>query len=975
MSINDTSQNQQEKIYKNLLQSKADKFTYLLKELPNGLKALIISDPETNKSCAGLGVKIGSLSDPKDCQGLAHFCEHLLFMGTKKYPDENEYDDFITKNSGYTNAFTSENSTIFYFDVANDVIEEALERFAQFFICPIFNESSVQKEINAINSEFTGTYHDDDERKNQLIFSESNPKSVFNHFSCGNIETLNLPDIRNRLLNMHNKYYSSNIMSLCIYNNKSIEELSKIIDKLFIQIPKIENLILPKYDEILPYDDSNLHILYKIVPIENKNKIKFAWFLPFCKNYYANVSNYLSSLFGHEGENTLTSSLKRNNYINYLESGCLEVGEIGYEFYIEVTLSPLGFENYKEVMIIVFNYIKKIQSEGVNERFFKEYQQINQILFDYKDKKDPDDYVKECIDNLFKYKPEDCLVGNSLYREYNPELINKYINLLTIDKCNIYFSSKFFEKECTLSEKWYKTKYIKEKFPITQEEVDKYVSKNPIGYPPENIFIPRDLSVYPIENIEKYPKKILENKNSNVYFLQDSIFNLPKAIIGLIIYLPENLCDNSKIKNDVLGELLTKAVNFDINETIYLAEEVEFKQELKINSRKISIEVSGFNDSIQKVLEIIINSIKNIDFDSEKQKNKFDLYHDELQKEYINSYLEKDKIIMKYLKYNLCENYNTPNEYISFLETNNDNSLLLSELKKFQKNIFNNIKTEWLIQGNLTEKISLEIVNKINTLINLNSDKNNSNLNYAIKRNIQIPNKTNFIFSFDNPNKNETESVIISAYQLGQIQEEDAQYLKIAESFLSEKFYDRLRTNETLGYAVYCYSEKINSILYFLCFIQGDNKNSEFCAERIRQFFKDKENEIINMTEEEFQTYVTSNIIEYQKKDHKLKKIFDRNWKEIRRQRYMFDYRERYVENLKKCEREKFIEFYKKYFIYDVAKIDCEYISESHKNENEKLMKDIKNIDDNGIERVIIDNNNGNEWKKSLGFYPPILKQ
>ena len=644
------------------------------------------------------------------------------------------------------------------------------------------------------------------------------------------------------------------------------------------------------------------------------------------------------------------------------------------EFYIEVTLSPLGFENYKEVMIIVFNYIKKIQSEGVNERFFKEYQQINQILFDYKDKKDHDDYVKECIENLFKYKPEDCLVGNSLYREYNPDLINKYINLLTIDKCNIYFLSKFFEKECTLSEKWYKTKYIKEKFPITQEEVDKYISKNPIGYPPENIFIPRDLSVYPIENIEKYPKKILENKNSNVYFLQDSIFNLPKAIIGLIIYLPENLCDNSKIKNDVLGELLTKAVNFDINETIYLAEEVEFKQELKINSRKISIEVSGFNDSIQKVLEIIINSIKNIDFDSEKQKNKFDLYHDELQKEYINSYLEKDKIIMKYLKYNLCENYNTPNEYISFLETNNDNSLLLSELKKFQKNIFNNIKTEWLIQGNLTEKISLDIVNNVNTLINLNSDKKNSNVNYAIKRNIQIPNKTNYIYSFDNPNKNETESVIITAYQLGPILNEEIQYLNIVDSFLSDKFYDQLRTKETLGYAVYCFTKKVNSILYFVGYIQGNKKNSEYCAERIRQFIKDKEKEVINMSEEEFQKYVTSNIVEFEKKDHKLKKIFDRNWREIRRQRYMFDCRERAVKNLKKCERTKFVEFYKKYFIYETAKIDCEYVSESHKNENEKLMKETKTVDDNGIERVIINSDSGNEWKKTLGVYPSVLK-
>ena len=128
------------------------------------------------------------------------------------------------------------------------------------------------------------------------------------------------------------------------------------------------------------------------------------------------------------------------------------------------------------------------------------------------------------------------------------------------------------------------------------------------------------------------------------------------------------------------------------------------------------------------------------------------------------------------------------------------------------------------------------------------------------------------------------------------------------------------------------------------------------------------------MSEEEFQKYVISNIVEFEKKDHKLKKIFDRNWREIRRQRYMFDCRERAVKNLKKCERTKFVEFYKKYFIYETAKIDCEYVSESHKNENEKLMKETKTVDDNGIERVILNSDNGNEWKKTLGVYPSVLK-
>lgn len=52
--------------------------------LANGMEALLISDPTTDKASAAMDVKVGHLQDPEDLQGLAHFCEHLMFMGTEK---------------------------------------------------------------------------------------------------------------------------------------------------------------------------------------------------------------------------------------------------------------------------------------------------------------------------------------------------------------------------------------------------------------------------------------------------------------------------------------------------------------------------------------------------------------------------------------------------------------------------------------------------------------------------------------------------------------------------------------------------------------------------------------------------------------------------------------------------------------------------------------------------------------------------
>ncbi|KAJ3257040.1 Insulinase (Peptidase M16) [Boothiomyces macroporosus] len=71
-------------IEKNILKPDNDDREYVAIRLENELEVLLISDPKTDKSSAALDVHVGHLSDPDDVAGLAHFCEHLLFMGTEK---------------------------------------------------------------------------------------------------------------------------------------------------------------------------------------------------------------------------------------------------------------------------------------------------------------------------------------------------------------------------------------------------------------------------------------------------------------------------------------------------------------------------------------------------------------------------------------------------------------------------------------------------------------------------------------------------------------------------------------------------------------------------------------------------------------------------------------------------------------------------------------------------------------------------
>merc|ERR1719508_29951 len=63
-------------------------------------------------SAAALCVHMGSFSDPEDIPGLAHFLEHMVFMGSKKFPEENSFESFIAKHGGYDNASTDTKTVV-----------------------------------------------------------------------------------------------------------------------------------------------------------------------------------------------------------------------------------------------------------------------------------------------------------------------------------------------------------------------------------------------------------------------------------------------------------------------------------------------------------------------------------------------------------------------------------------------------------------------------------------------------------------------------------------------------------------------------------------------------------------------------------------------------------------------------------------------------------------------------------------------
>ena len=94
------------------------------------MTCLLVSDKNCDIAGAAVDVSTGALRDPWDRAGIAHFLEHMLFMGSEKYPDEKEYREFFQKHAGRSNACTWGTHTNYHFQVDKEWFDEAVDRFA-----------------------------------------------------------------------------------------------------------------------------------------------------------------------------------------------------------------------------------------------------------------------------------------------------------------------------------------------------------------------------------------------------------------------------------------------------------------------------------------------------------------------------------------------------------------------------------------------------------------------------------------------------------------------------------------------------------------------------------------------------------------------------------------------------------------------------------------------------------------------------
>ncbi|CAK4076904.1 unnamed protein product [Aphanomyces euteiches] len=864
-----------------LVVSAGDEREYRHFELENGLCVLLVSDPEAEKSAAAMDVRVGHQSDPEHLLGLAHFLEHMLFMGTEKYPDENSYSQYLSAHGGSSNAYTSGTDTNFYFDVRPPFFEEALDRFAQFFIAPLFTISATEREMNAVNSENNKNLQSDPWRLDQVIKHTSSRRHPFNKFGTGNLVTLGTTpneEVRAELLAFHAKYYSARIMKLVIVGKEDLDTLERWARSMFSPIRDTGSKTF-EYEGV-PFEKDQLQRRINVVPVKDLRTIEVSWPLPPLRSsYLQKPASIISHLLGHEGAGSLLSFLKRQKWVNELSAGLMKEFDDWSLFCVEVEATEEGMKHVDDIVYAIFQYLHLLKEDLIPAWVFDETQSIALMNFRFRSKETPMNYATSLASKMQIYPVKHIVAGSSLLFEYDADKVREILALLTPERVRLMVVSKEFQGKTTSVEPWYEAAY--NDLPIAPEVLQRWTSttkESSLAIPHPNAFIPRDFELVKNPTEGAFPTLLRDDASCRLWCKTDTTFLKPKLNICMAFHSPEIYTSPAAV---VLTDLLVRAVKDQLTEYTYDAELAGMRYSLNFTTKALELYGGGYSDKLPVLFQLIVKSMVHFHLDEET----FLRIHDKTKRSYDN--FERDDPYKHALYFSSCLLEDT--KWTVAEKAQVIDQLTLDDLLNHAQRIFRNLFVEGYYHGNVDADTAQRLMDDVLTTVQAKPVFTSQRIK---TRAVMLSSPVEYIYSIPELNAESVNSGIYTVFQLGP---ESIQLRALNEIFaqlVKEPCFNQLRTIEQLGYIVFSSAHRAHGVEYFRIIIQSDVASPAYVERSIEAFFQSIRAELAQLSPEEFQKNIQAVVDALLEKPKTASEECSRFWEEISSETYVFSRRQ-----------------------------------------------------------------------------------
>lgn len=574
------------------------------------------------------------------------------------------------------------------------------------------------RSLPAVDQEFRKNIESDPWRLLHVRKALANPAHPFSLFNTGNLETMKLID-RRMLRVWFDKYYSANLMNLCVVGREPLPVLIGMVEKYFGEVKDVDAEKVPVGPEVGPVfpPETTQGRWVHVEPLKDLRELGLTWELPPKAGYVdqdSKPAGLLGHVLGHEGEGSLLSYLKRMLWAEELSAGRSEMGVDNDTFEISVTLTEEGLRNVDNVVEAVFAAMERFRQLGkYPEYLFEELNLMGKIGWEYQQRSRG--IATSYAGMMRKEKLETFPGKHLLVHKFEPERVSRLLDYLRPMRCMVTLVSKEHRDsetgqvmELDRQEQWMGAKYTVR--PFTDQQMEAWSNTQAlqeVHWPAPNPFIPRELKmvVQPdpevivaaargemIEPFRHPPHLVVDNQRAKMYVSTDDEFFVPQSTATFHILTPR--IRPGSAEGTVLAALYNRFVHERLAELSYPAHYAGLSYDVWIHqARGLGVSVGGYSEKANVLLDAVLDAM----VDPKLNESELVVFKESLERGYRNA--EKDPPIRQAMDVMSSVLYK---DYVGNKELADAAARVsLDQLKSWTSGLFERVYVEALVGGNV----------------------------------------------------------------------------------------------------------------------------------------------------------------------------------------------------------------------------------------------------------------------------------
>ena len=599
----------------------------------------------------------------------------------------------------------------------------------------------------------------------------------------------------------------------------------------------------------------------------------------------------ITYLIGNRSPGTLSDWLQKQGLVEGISANSDPIvnGNSGV-LAIFASLTDKGLANRDQVVAAIFSYLNLLREKGIDKQYFDELANVLDIDFRYPSITRDMDYVEWLADTMIRVPVEHTLDAVNIADRYDAKAVKERLAMMTPQNARIWYISpkEPHNKTAYFVDAPYQVDKISEQ---TFADWQKKAANIALSLPELNPYIPDDFSLIKSEKKYDHPELIVDESNLRVVYAPSRYFaSEPKADVSLILRNPKAM---DSARNQVMFALNDYLAGLALDQLSNQASVGGISFSTNANNG-LMVNANGYTQRLPQLFQALLEGYFSYTATEDQLEQAKSWYNQMMDSAEKGKAFEQAIMPAQMLSQ---VPYFSRDERRKILP-----SITLKEVLAYRDTLKSGARPEFMVIGNMTEAQATTLARHVQKQLGADGSE------WCRNKDVVVDKKQSVIFEKAG---NSTDSALAAVFvPTGYDEYTSSAYSSLLGQIVQPWFYNQLRTEEQLGYAVFAFPMSVGRQWGMGFLLQSNDKQPSFLWERYKAFFPTAEAKLRAMKPEEFaqiqQAVITQMLQAPQtlgEEASKLSKDFDRG-------NMRFDSRDKIVAQIKLLTPQKLADFF-----------------------------------------------------------------